>query len=152
MKIEFVRRPSEIDKCILVIPHAICPKCGSAFTAHIMQRTNMMYVRYYFGFRIPYRQANRQYFTQCDNCGMFYWFPDKTYRNIRESQSADFLYGECSKILYRERNYARQRVDRSEKKTWLAALLAFFGGIFGLQHLYMGHWIRFFIVAALGKR
>lgn len=118
-----------------VIPSAYCPKCGQNFDA-VMSR-NRVTGRILL---IRIARTSVDLHTACPHCGLKYSFTSKTYKLIINSQNKTFnLNRELKAYLDRQRKLYIRYKKASEKKTYIAALLAFFLGIFGAQNWYMGH-------------
>lgn len=123
-----------------VIHEAACPRCKGSFNAPMKRSVATGYI-----LSIPFIKSTGRRYTCCPHCGIYYTFSPSVYRKIKKAPSPSLLYRECEKTLFHQRKIYERYTRPSKKKSWAAALLAFFLGLFGLQNVYMGHLKRFAI-------
>ena len=123
-----------------IIPGASCPRCKGVFQASMQRSVQTGYI-----FSIPFMKMTVQRYTRCPHCGIIYSFSPRVYKQIKKVPSPSLLFRECGQTLLRQRKIYDRYSRPSKKKSRIAALLAFFLGVLGLQNIYMGHLKRFAI-------
>ncbi len=121
------------QKCDGIIENAICPNCSNTTRVpmiRIIQTGRIVF--------IPFIKKTVCYYTKCPCCGMEYILPGKLYESVLQTSNSELLSRECNTLLQISKNKELQYEQKSNKNWGISLLLAIVGGIFGLQHWYMG--------------
>ena len=138
MKAGAIRLYDEHDKDI---KYVTCPCCNSLINVTLDRTVQSGIVLF-----IPFIKMNVRYYSSCSNCGVDIIYTKRLYNQIKNSANPQKEWNEVSKICYdKAKRKSEERIKRSPKNKYLAALLSLIGCPLGFQNLYLGHKKRFII-------
>ncbi len=120
-------------KCDAIIENATCPNCRNAIQAPMLRIVQAGSV-----IGVTVAKSTMIYYTKCPCCGMEYRMKKDVYESVLQSASPEALFYQCSMLLQSAKDNEAQYQQKSKRSWGLSLLLAIVGGIFGLQHWYMG--------------
>lgn len=124
---------------------AVCPRCGQSGEFSMRRIVQTFTVLW-----IPCMKNTAERFTVCPHCGFRYRFNAGSYQRICGSAQAGSAFQEAAEELLRGQTNAFGKYQNRSEKSWgCSAALAFFLGVLGAQHWYLGHARRAFASAAL---
>ncbi len=128
------------QKCDGIIENVTCPNCHNVIRAPMLRVTQTG--RF---FCIPFIKNTIGYYAKCSCCEMEYRIPKRIYNSILQNPTSEALFQACNKRLQESKRKELQYAQKSDRRWSISFLLALLGGIFGLQHWYMGFKKRGFI-------
>ncbi len=121
------------QKCDSIIENATCPNCHTVIRAPLIRVVQAGTV-----IGIPFIKSNMFCYTKCSCCEIEYRIPKRIYNSILQDPTSEVFFHECNKLLQASKKKELQYAQKSDRKWGISFLLALIGGLFGLQHWYMG--------------